>query len=170
MKKIIPFIVLSLLLSSCWPSSVSFQDKGSMPEEWKTFTVPTFTIDAPTAPASYASLLSEAVKDGVQNNTRLLLNPNEGGGEITIEGKINTYGVAPIALQPGDVAAKNRLTVSAKFVIFITSPKEEKMEFTLTKFQDYDSNQDISSVEEELLQEINAQIVQDVVAKLLSNW
>jgi outer membrane lipopolysaccharide assembly protein LptE/RlpB len=140
-----------------------------MPEEWKTFAVPTFTINAATAPASYASQLTEAVKDGVQNNTRLLLNPNE-DGEIIIEGKINAYGVVPIALQPNDVAAKNRLTVSAQFTIFISAPEEDKMEFTLTKFQDYDSNQDISTVETQLLEEINAQIVQDVVAKLLSNW
>lgn len=169
MSRIVLLLSLMGLLSACWPSSVSFQDKGSMPEEWKTFAVPTFTIEAPTAPANYASLLTEAVKDGVQNNTRLLLNPNE-AGEIIIEGTINAYGVAPIALQPGDVAAKNRLTVSARFIIFINSPKEDKMEFTLSKFQDYDSNQDISSIEQQLLEEINAQIVQDVTAKLLSNW
>ncbi|MBU2019045.1 MAG: hypothetical protein KJ941_05315 [Bacteroidetes bacterium] len=169
MMRILTFFLVAFLAASCWPSSVSFQDKGSMPEEWKTFAVPTFSIDAPTAPASYASKLTEAIKDGVQNNTRLLLNPNE-GGEIIIEGKIIAYGVVPIALQPGDVAAKNRLTVSARFIIYINSPEEDKMEFTLTKFQDYDSNRDISSVEEQLLEEINAQIVQDVVAKLLSNW
>lgn len=169
MIRLLPFALL-LLLSACWPSSLSFQDKGSMPEEWKTFTVNTLEIDAPTAPASYASILTEAIKDGVQNNTRLLLDPSNSSPEITIDGKINSYSVSPIALQPGDVAAKNRLTVSTKFTIFITQPNEDKMEFTLTKFQDYDANQDISSIETSLLEEINSQIVQDVVAKLLSNW
>lgn len=169
MIRLLPFVLL-ILLSSCWPSVVSFQDKGGMPEEWKTFQVNTLEIDAPTAPASYASILTEAIKDGIQNNTRLLLDPSVREPEITVDGKINSYNVAPIALQPGDVAAKNRLTVSAKFTIFITKPEEDKMEFTLSKFQDYDANQDISSIEASLLEEINSQIVQDVVAKLLSNW
>ncbi|MFA7273281.1 MAG: LPS assembly lipoprotein LptE [Crocinitomicaceae bacterium] len=156
-------------LTSCWPSSVSFQDKGSMPEEWKTFSVKTLTNNSATAPNSYPSLLTEALKDGIQNNTRLLLNTSN-GGEVMVEGTILNYAVSPIALQPGDVAARNRLTVSTKFTIFITAPKEEKMELSLSKFMDFDSNKDISSVEQTLLSEINAQIVQDVVAKLLSNW
>lgn len=160
---------LFLFLTACYPSSVSFQDKGSMPEEWQTFTVKTLDNNAATAPNSYPSILTEALKDGVQNNTRLLLNTNN-GGEINIEGVVNAYTVAPIALQPGDVAAQNRLTVSVKFTIFITKPEEEKMELSLSKFMDFDSNKDISSVEQSLLSEINAQIVQDVVAKLLSNW
>lgn len=169
MKKAIHLIGIFLILSSCYPSSVSFQDKGSMPEEWKTFSVKTLANNSATAPNSYPSILTEAIKDGVQNNTRLLLNTNN-EGEVNIEGAINGYNVTPIALQPGDVAAQNRLTVSVKFTIFITKPEEEKMELSLSKFMDFDSNQDISSVEQSLLSDINAQIVQDVVAKLLSNW
>ena len=163
------FLLILVGLTSCWPSSVSFQDKGSMPEEWKTFSVKTLTNNSATAPNSYPSLLTEALKDGIQNNTRLLLN-TANAGEVTIEGSILNYVVSPIALQPGDVAARNRLTVSTKFTIFITAPKEEKMELSLSKFMDFDSNKDISSIEQSLLSEINAQIVQDVVAKLLSNW
>jgi hypothetical protein len=169
MKISIYITLLVLTLSSCWPSSVGFQDKGSMPEEWETFSVKTLDNNSATAPNSYPSLLTEALKDGIQNNTRLLLNTNN-GGEIIIEGAIISYNVSPIALQPGDVAAQNRLTISVKFTIFITEPNEEKMELSLSKFMDFNSNQDMSSVEGSLLTEINAQIVQDVVAKLLSNW
>jgi outer membrane lipopolysaccharide assembly protein LptE/RlpB len=169
MKISVYLFILVLSVSSCWPSSVGFQDKGSMPEEWKTFSVKTLDNNSATAPNSYPSLLTEALKDGIQNNTRLLLNTNN-GGEVNIEGAIISYNVSPIALQPGDVAAQNRLTVSVKFTIFITEPKEEKMDLSLSKFMDFNSNQDISSVENALLTEINSQIVQDIVAKLLSNW
>jgi hypothetical protein len=168
--KIASYIFLLLLgLTSCWPTKFFNPNDGNMPEEWKTFSVKTLENNSATAPNSYPSLLTEAIKDGIQNNTRLLLNTNN-GGEVNIEGVINGYNVTPIALQPGDVAAQNRLTVSVKFTIFITEPKEEKMDLSLSKFMDFNSNQDISSVEANLLSEINAQIVQDVVAKLLSNW
>ena len=80
----------------------------------------------------------------------------------------------PIALQEGDNAAKNRLTVSATMEIYFDcSPKEEyaqEMKVVSTRFADFDANQDISSVESQLLTEINAQIVQDVINQILSNW
>jgi hypothetical protein len=141
-----------------------------MPEEWKTFSVRTLENNAPNTPISYAPQLSEQLKDGIQNNTRLLLNPETGKGEVYIEGKINSYSVTPVAIQEGDNSAKNRLTISVQFTIFVSSPKEEKMNLNSTRFVDFDSNTDLAVVERTLLEEINTQIVQDVINKLLSNW
>jgi hypothetical protein len=168
--KLISFAILLIGLTGCWPSSVSFIDTGSMPEEWKTFSVKTLENDAPNTPISYAALLSEKLKDGVQNNTRLLLNPVVGKGEISIEGKISSYTIIPVAIQEGDNSAKNRLTISVQFTIFITEPEEDKMTLTSTRFVDYDSDTDLASQEATLLDEISTQIVQDVINKLLSNW
>ena len=168
--KVLYCIVFLVLLTSCWPKSISFQDSGSMPEEWKTFSVKTLELLAPNAPVSYAPNLSEKIKDGIQNNTRLLLNPKKGSGELIIEGVVSNYSVTPIAVQPGDNAAKNRLMISVNFTIFINKPKEDKMNFTSTRFVDYDTNLDLASNENELLEEINKQIVQDLINKLFSNW
>ena len=168
--KFIYFTALLILLTSCWPKSVSFIDSGSMPVEWKTFFVKTLELAAPNAPVSYAPNLSEKIKDGIQNNTRLLLSPKAGSEQVAIEGIISNYSVTPIAIQPGDNAAKNRLTISVNFTIFITEPKEEKMILTSTRFVDYSSTEDFASKEAELLEEINKQIVQDVINKLFSNW
>jgi outer membrane lipopolysaccharide assembly protein LptE/RlpB len=168
--KLFFFLILLIGLTGCWPSSVSFLDTGSMPEEWKTFSVKTLENDAPNTPISYAAQLSEKLKDGVQNNTRLLLNPVVGKGEVSIEGKISSYTIIPVAIQEGDNSAKNRLTISVQFTIFITEPEEDKMTLTSTRFIDYDSNTDLASQEATLLDEISTQIVQDVINKLLSNW
>ena len=162
--------ILLFLLTSCWPVSVSLIDKGSMPEEWKTFSVKTLNNKAPNAPLSYSPNLTEQIKDGIQNNTRLQLNTQSNKAEIIIEGSVNNYNLSPIALQEGDNAAKNRLTISTQFTIFIQKPEESIMKLTSTRFADYDSNTDLSSVENQLLDEINEQIVQDVINKLLSNW
>lgn len=141
-----------------------------MNEAWKTFTVKTLENRAPNAPTSYAVTLSEKIKDGVQNNTRLSLNPNLGKGEVNIEGTISSYTVMPIALQEGDNAAKNRLTVTVNFTIFVTKPEEEEMTLTSTRFVDYDAKTDLAAVESTLLEEVTTQVVQDVINKLLSNW
>jgi hypothetical protein len=119
---------------------------------------------------SYSPLLTEQIKDGIQNNTRLLLNTQIGKGEVNIEGIISSYNVAPLAIQGNDNASKNRLTISVQFTINTTKPKEESFNLASTRFADFDASVNLSSVESKLLEEINEQIVQDVINKLLSNW
>lgn len=162
-------LVFLVVLTGCWPSRISFVD-GNMPEEWKSFHVETLELNAPNSPLSYAANLSEAVKDGVMNNTRLLLSATPEEAEIAIQGVVSNYLVSPVALQEGDNAAQNRLTISVNFEIFISKPEEDLINLTSTRFVDYNSNLDLASVEAGLLEEINTQIVQDVINKLLSNW
>lgn len=168
--KVTSIVIFIFLLSSCWPSIVSFKDTGSTPEEWKTFTVKTLEVNAPNCPLSYSPLLTEQLKDGIQNNTRLLLNTQYGKGEVNLEGLIASYNVAPLAIQANDNASKNRLTISVQFTININKPKEESINLVSTRFADFDASANLASVESKLLEEINTQVVQDVINKLLSNW
>lgn len=157
-------------LSSCWPSSVSFNDGGSMPPEWKFFVVKNIENSASNSPLSYPLLLTDDLKTGIQNNTKLQLASGLNKPQINIEGKVVSYTISPVALQVGDNAAQNRLTISASFEIFISEPKEEKFFLNVARFADYSSSQDLPTVEAQLIEVINKQIVQDVVNKLLSNW
>lgn len=170
MHKLIVIAVLFLGLTSCWPTRISFVDKGGMPEEWDSFTVNTLENNTGNAPLSYNATLTELIKDGIQNNSRLSLDQNQDSSEVTINGVVTSYTVTPVALQEGDNAAQNRLTVTVKFEIFITEPEEDVMELTSSRFIDYDSNEDLGTVENELLSEVSSQIVQDVLNKLFSNW
>jgi hypothetical protein len=169
--RILLTISLFFLLTSCWPTSVSFID-GSLPPEWKTFFVTSFENNAPNTPLSYSASLSESVRDGIQNNTRLLINNDADSAELNVTATVTSYTISPVALQAEDVSAKNRLSISVRFEIFITVPGEEEdqMSLTSTRFVDYDVSTDIGVVETELLGEVNEQIVQDVINKLMSNW
>jgi len=164
-------IVISLLfvLTSCWPTRVSFVD-GSMPEEWKSFYVTTLRSNAPNTPLSYDAALTELIKDGLQNNSRLKLNQTSDSAEVNIQGVITSYTITPIALQEGDNAAQNRLSITVQFEIFISKPEVSTMNLTSSRFIDYDSETDLGTVESDLLGEVNNQIVQDVINKLMSNW
>jgi hypothetical protein len=168
--RIFLFFSVSILVASCWPASVSFKDTGSTNEEWKTFSVKTLENNAANCPLSYSPLLTEKIKDGIQNNTRLLLNTQIGKGEVNLEGIISSYNVVPLAIQGSDNASKNRLTISVQFTLYITKPKEESYNLVSTRFADFDAEVNLSSIETKLLEEINEQIVQDVINKLLSNW
>lgn len=161
---------LVFLLAACWPTSFSFKD-GSVPEDWKRFMIETLENEAANAPISYAPELTEELKDAVQSRVGLKLVGNESADpQIIITGVIRNYDVAPLAVQGDDIAAKNRLTVSAFFEIFILAPEEDIMEVRANRFVDFDANVDVGAVQAQLFEEINEQIIQDVLNQLLSNW
>jgi outer membrane lipopolysaccharide assembly protein LptE/RlpB len=168
--KYVLFILVAIGLSACWPSSFSFRDTGGMPEEWKTFTLKTLTLEAATCPLSFAAILSENLKDGVQNNTPLLLNTTFGKGEVNMEGKITQYLVTPLAVQGNNNASQNRLSMTLVMTINITKPKEEQWTMTSSRFADFSSGTNLSEIETKLFEDISSQMVQDLINKLLSNW
>ena len=168
--RILLYISIVFALTSCWPTSVSFNDTGGMPEEWKGFYVTTLENNAANTPLSYESILSEQIKDGIQNNSRLNIRQNEDDAELNITGVISNYSITPVALQESDNAAQNRLSVTVQFEIFVSKPEEDVMKMTSTRFVDYDSDTDLATVESDLLNEVSSQIVQDVLNKLMSNW
>lgn len=170
MMRFFTMLCCALLLSACWPESLSFRDTGGMPVEWKSFTIQNLENTAPNCPLSFGPLLTEQLKDGVQNNTRLLLNTQLGEGEINIEGAITSYQVQPVAIQGADNASSNRLTMTLQLKIKIKSPKEEEWQLVSTRFADFPSSSNLATVEQKLFADISAQMVQDLINKLYSNW
>ncbi|RYM32926.1 hypothetical protein ERX46_12795 [Brumimicrobium glaciale] len=169
MKKFL-LLTTALLFTACWPTSLSFRD-GSVPPEWKRFMVTTLENKAANAPISYSSELSELIKDGIQNRVGLTLVSEESDDpQITITGSVNSYDITPLSLQENAAEVKNRLTIRSSFQIFISAPEEDVMELSSSRFADFDASQDVGAIQQQLLEEINEQIVQDVLNKLLSNW
>lgn len=167
-----PFLLVLVifLVAGCYPTSISFRD-GSVPPEWKRFMVSNLENKAANAPNNYASDLGELIKDGIQNQVGLDLVTSESDDpQITVTGEINSYSVTPLSLQDNDAQVKNRLTIRASFELFITAPKKDVMKLNVSRFADFDASQDVGSIQQQLLKEINDQIVQDVINKLLSNW
>jgi hypothetical protein len=170
MKKLLFIGLIMSLTTSCWPTQMGFKDTGGMPEEWKSFVVQNLSIQASTCPNDYAPNLTEAIKDGIQNNSRLALATNPTSAQVILSGEITGYQVNPIAIQSGDNATKNRLQVSVEFIITTTAPKAEEMRLSISRFADFNASDNLATVERGLLSTINEQIVQDILNKLMSNW
>ncbi len=170
MMRWICLMLLASTLSACWPESFSFRDSGGMAPEWVSFTIQNLENSAPNCPLSFAPLLTEQLKDGVQNNTRLILNTKQGEGEVNIEGAITSYQVQPVAIQGSDNASSNRLTMTLSLKIKINAPKVEEWQLVSTRFADFSANSNLADVEQKLFNEIAAQMVQDLINKLYSNW
>lgn len=169
MRKFVVGLIVLVSFSSCWPTRGGFVD-NSMPEDWKDFYVTPLEMNVATAPTNYNSTLTEAVRSGIQNNTRLKMLTDVTDADIQISGTVTSYNTTPQAIAAGDNAQKNRLTISVNFTIITPTKGLEKMQVTSTRFADYDASQQLSDVESQLLDIINQQIVQDVINKLRSNW
>lgn len=170
MMRLALIVVLLTSLTACWPTVFLSPNDNSYPEEWKKFYIFPIEVASPTAPSSYGATLSEQLRSGLQNNTKLKLANTLEDAQVQITGVIRSYSTAPSAIQQNDQVAQNRLTVSVQFTIITPSKGLEEMQMVSTRFADYPANTSLVDVENQLLEEINQQVMQDLINKLLSNW
>jgi hypothetical protein len=162
-------LAVLLSLAACWPTKMGFRD-DSMPETWRTFFVEPLEMTSATAPSNYNAILTDDLRTGIQNNTRLKLAPDADSVQVLITGMVTGYNTSPLAIQEGDNAAQTRLTVTTTFTIVTPTRGLEKIQMTSSRFADFSSSLNLQDVESQLIPSINQQIVQDVINKLLSNW
>ena len=162
------FLIISLLIiqSSC---KVNYSMSGaSIPPEVKTIVIKYFNKTAALGPPSMSQTFTERLKDKFLTQTNLAI--VNSSGDLTLEGSITSYAITPQVIQLNETAQKNRLTISVN--VKFTNLKDEKQNFetTFSRYSDYDSSQNLSSVEETLISEINDQLVDDIFNKAVINW
>lgn len=142
---------------------------GSAYPDSTTVSVMLFSNSAPLAKGTVPQTLTESLRDAIQRQTKMdLLVRN---GDIVFEGNITGYTITPVSIQSGsDVAALNRLTITV--AVKFTDTKNEKNSFdqSFSRFADYNSSQNLPSVEDELIKEITDQLVQDILNRSINNW
>lgn len=159
------FLIIGLV--SC---KVNYSFTGaSISPDVKTITIDYFHNKAPIVIPTLSRDLTEALRDYFTSQTSLSL--AERNGDLVLEGTITGYDAGkPIAIQGNETAALNRMTITVS-VIF-TNRKDEKQNYetSFTRYQDYPSSQSLNSVENQLIEEINKQLVQDIFNKSVVNW
>lgn len=164
-KKILPYFVLVLMLSSC--GIYSFTGASIHPDA-KTVSVEYFKNNAPIFNPTLSQQITEMLQDKLSSQTSLKL--TDGKGDLQFKGQITDYSVSPVGLQANETSAQNRLTIRVK-VEFINE-FEENYNFneTFTRYADYESSQILSSVESTLVPEIIELITDDIFQKAVVNW
>jgi hypothetical protein len=134
----------------------------------KTFSILYFTNTAPLVAPTLSRTLTDAMRDYFTSHTSL--NLVERNGDINVEGNITGYSVQPVAIQGNETAAMNRLTITIGVKFTNRTNEKQNFETTFSRYQDYPSSKDLSSVQDELITTINDQLVQDVFNKAVVNW
>ncbi|MDP4954040.1 MAG: LPS assembly lipoprotein LptE, partial [Flavobacteriales bacterium] len=115
-----------------------------------------------------AQNFSEALKVLILRQSTLSL--EEQDGELQYSGSITGYSVIPVGVQGDEVANVNRLSITVKVRYVNTLEKGLGFDRSFTKFADYNSSEDLFSVEASLLEDINDQLTQDIFNASLGNW
>lgn len=164
----ITFFILfaSVTFSSC-RGGYSFTGASISPET-KTFQVETFLNRASIVQPVLASEMTYALINKIRSGTNL--SEVEDNADVTFSGVILSYGISPSAISAKDQASKNRLTIRIKVTCKNRQDKKSNFETTFTRYKEYDASLSLSSVEEELIQEINEELVDDIFNKAFVNW
>ena len=156
----------SFFLLGC---TVKYSTSGaSISPEVKSVSVAYFENSAPIVKPGLSDQLTNALKDQFINQTDLEV--VNGSGDLHFEGRIVDYKTEPASVSGDQKAVKNRLTIkiNVKFTNSINS--DNSYETSFSRFADYDSNKNLSSVQENLHKKIIDQLITDIFNKAVVNW
>lgn len=168
MKRIYTILLslVVLVLSAC---TISITMSGaSIPENLSTFSVQYINNRAPLINPDLSQKLTDGLKDRIQKESRLVL-VNE-GGDIEFSGNITSYSTQPMALKADAVSAETRLSTTVKIRCRNFKDPKKDWEQTFTAYQDYDSENNLSDVEEELVTLIVDELTENIFNKAFSDW
>ena len=115
-----------------------------------------------------ANKFTEALITKCQTETNLTSVSNN--ADINFSGRIVKYEVEPIAIQKNETAAQNRLTISVKVTFTNTLDENQNYSQSFSHYADFDSSQDLSSMETELIEQIVEGLSENIFNKAVANW
>lgn len=155
-----------VIIAGC---KVSFSfNPGKLPPDLESISIEQFENNAPIIIPTLSQDLSESVRDKFLSRSSFDL--VERNGDINIFGEIIKYDIAPINIQGGDQAAENRLTITVKVRMECEKYPELNWEKSLSNFENFPTSQNISDVEEGLIEAINERLATDIFNEAFQNW
>ena len=141
---------------------------ASIPPEAKTISIQQFPNNAPLVNPVLSQLLTDALRDKFSSQTNLSQVPVN--GDLAFDGSITDYRTQPVAITGDETAALNRLTIAVRVTYTNRFDEKQNFETTFSRFEDYESTQSLSEVEEQLVSEIIEALVQDIFDRSVVNW
>lgn len=158
-----------ILATAFWSCKIRYGfNLVSIDERIKTVSVNYFESYAPLAPPYYSQKITESLKDIFINQTNLDLVSQ--GGHIQFSGEVTNYVNTPVAISGDQTAAQNKLSITVKVTFINTIDETKNFTQNFTQFTTYPSEQNLSDVEETLIDEINEQLVQTIFNKAVGDW
>ncbi|MBR0255160.1 MAG: LptE family protein [Bacteroidales bacterium] len=160
---------LSLLLPLLSGCKVSYSFSGtSIQADVKTICIEPVVNKATKINPSLANQLTEELNDKYRKLTRLEQVTED--GDLNLVVTIESYDVRATAVTAEEVAAMNRLTVTCKVVFTNVLHTEDNLEQSFAAYEDYDSNNSLDMVENQLCETIVKKLVDDIFNATVAQW
>jgi Lipopolysaccharide-assembly len=168
MNRFLMFILV-ICIASVTGCKVSYSFSGaSISPQVKTFSVQYFQNRAPLVQPQLSQSITDAMIDKCKAQTSLSYVTQT--GDVSFTGEITDYNTRPLTVAADAQAAMNRFTITVKVKFTNTVQPELSYDQTFSRYEDYDSNLDLSSVEKELSDKIVEMIVEDIFNQAFVNW
>jgi membrane protein implicated in regulation of membrane protease activity len=162
-------LVIAILFIAASGCKVTYSFSGvTISPLIKTISIQYFQNRASLVQPGLSQNLTDALIDKCKAQTGR--NLTNGMGDVNFEGEISDYNTKPITVSAGERAAMNRFTISVKVKYTNSVNPELSYEKTFTRYEDYDSNLNLSNVEKELTDKITELIVEDIFNAAFVNW
>ena len=161
-------LALIFVVESCGVK-VAYKFTGaSISPAVKTFSVATFQNRASVVQPGLNQRLTDALMDMCKAQTNL--NMVTSGGDVSFEGDITDYKTQPLTVSGNEQAAMNRFSITVRVKYVNNVDPDLSFEQSFTRYQDYDSALDLSSVEASLVEEIVKMLIDDIFNRAFVNW
>jgi hypothetical protein len=165
-RKVLIFLfgIIMIFLYGCGIYSFS----GASTTGLKTVSVQYFQNRANLVQPGLSQYITDALIDKCKAQTRLgVVN---GLGDANFEGEITEYSTSPLTVAADAQAATNRFKISIKIKFTNSVNPDLSFEQVFSRYEDYDSNRDLSAVESDLSEKIVELLIEDIFNKAFVNW
>lgn len=161
--------ILSLMLIFLAGCAINVSLKGSsVPAEIKIASVQFFENRAPYINTTLSQNFTEALKDRITSESRLIVRP--GIGDVDFSGEIVGYNIKPMSIKADAVSQETRLTVTIKVRYQNFKNPKQNWESSFSSYQDFPSEVNINSIEDQLTKLITDEITENIFNKAFSDW
>jgi hypothetical protein len=164
LKKILPILLLTVLIASCYTFKGISIDYAKV----STFSLGNFPNNSQNVVPTLSQDFREALRLKVLSESRL--GSTTANGDVEFNGSINNYQITSIAPQPGETTQFNRLTITIQIEFINNTDPEQNWKQSFNWFSDYDANENLPNVQDDLHEEIITELVENVFNKAFTNW
>jgi hypothetical protein len=166
---LIMIVISAFFLCSVTGCKVSYSFTGaSISAKVKTINIQYFQNRASLVQPGLSQELTNRLIDKCKAQTNLSI--VNGVGDVSFEGEITEYYTKNLTVSADAKAAMNRFTISVRVKFTNSVEPNLSYEQSFSRYQDYDSNLDLSAVEKDLVNKILELLVEDIFNQAFVNW
>ncbi|MDE6490130.1 MAG: hypothetical protein K2L49_03115 [Muribaculaceae bacterium] len=135
---------------------------------YRTIHVSDFPIRAALVYPPLQQTFENELLDYITRNTRL--QTTDGASDLQLEGEITGYNLTPQAVTENAYASRTRLTITVRVKYTDNKQDSNNIDQTFSAYRDFDSNDMLTDVQDELCNQISKELVDLIFNATLGNW